>query len=63
MLKNNGIIRIIIFIENRRRTRGGGEMKYENPSMEILLFYAQDIVRTSPLNDNDEGDEPDGDEF
>ena len=38
-------------------------MKYENPSMEILLFYAKDIVRTSPWNDNDEGDEPDGDEF
>lgn len=36
-------------------------MKYENPSMEILLFYAKDIVRTS-WNDEDEGDEP-GDDF
>ena len=48
MVENNGIIRIIIFIENRRKTRGGGEMKYEKPEFEVISFEATDVIKTSP---------------
>ena len=48
MVENNDIIKIIIFIENRRRTRGGGKMKYEKPEFEILLFETTDVIKTSP---------------
>lgn len=30
-------------------------MKYEEPSMEMLIFSTEDIVRTSLIEDGDEG--------
>lgn len=30
-------------------------MKYEEPSMEMLMFSTEDIVRTSLIEDGDEG--------
>ena len=60
MVKNNGIIKTIIFLEIVEKTRGGGEMKYEKPEIEIIKLKMLDIITESQIGSESGGS---GDNF